>query len=228
MVAGDHLLSASRDCLIKMWEVATGYCIRNFAGHSKWVRMVRVYHDGTTFASCSNDQTICIWNTSSKDCKMQLHEHEHVVECVQWAPDNALRHIAAAENSSHLPVKMNGDASKSDGSATTMTATKLGPILVSGSRDKTIKFFDVNAGLCLLTLVGHDNWVRGLRFHPGGKYLLSVGDDKTLRVWAIAQQRCVKTLDAHKHFVTSLDFHPKLPYVVTSSVEMTIKVWECR
>ncbi len=53
---GDMLLSASRDQLIKLWELATGYCIRTFAGHREWVRMVRVCNDGSLFASCSNDK----------------------------------------------------------------------------------------------------------------------------------------------------------------------------
>jgi platelet-activating factor acetylhydrolase IB subunit alpha len=50
------LLSSSRDKMIKMWEVSSGYCIHNFTGHSEWVRMIRVSPDGTLFASCSNDK----------------------------------------------------------------------------------------------------------------------------------------------------------------------------
>lgn len=55
-----------------------------------------------------------------------------------------------------------------------------------------------------MTLAGHDNWVRGVAFHPGGRYLLSASDDKTLRVWDIKNKRCLKTLYAHQHFATSL------------------------
>ncbi|VDK59151.1 unnamed protein product [Anisakis simplex] len=223
IIAGDHLLSGSRDHTIKMWEVTSGYCVRTFLGHHEWIRMVRVYHDGSMFASCSNDHSIRIWNTSSKECKLTLTEHDHVVECIAWAPDKALSAIKEADES-HLNGKMNGDIKMSDG----ILSAKIGPVLISGSRDRTIKFFDVNVGICLFTLVGHDNWVRGLRFHPGGKFLLSVGDDKTLRVWMISQKRCCKTIDAHSHFVTSVDFHQTLPYVVTSSVDMSVKVWECR
>ena len=79
-----------------------------------------------------------------------------------------------------------------------------GPFLASGSRDKSIKVWDVSSGLCLFTLVGHDNWIRGLSWHPGGKYLLSASDDKSLRVWNIPHKRCSKTLEAHTHFCTSL------------------------
>lgn len=55
-----------------------------------------------------------------------------------------------------------------------------------------------------MVLVGHDNWVRGLTFHPSGKFLLSVSDDKTLRVWDLTNKRCLKVLEAHSHFCTSL------------------------
>ena len=53
--------------------------------------------------------------------------------------------------------------------------------------------------------MGHDNWVRGLVFHPGGgKIFLSCSDDKTIRVWDYKNQRCSKTLEAHGHFATTI------------------------
>jgi WD40 repeat protein len=65
--------------------------------------------------------------------------------------------------------------------------------------------------LCLYTYVyfhilqtGHDNWVRGVLFHPGGKYIVSCSDDKTLRMWDFKNRRCAKTLVAHEHFATCL------------------------
>lgn len=42
-------------------------------------------------------QTICIWTVSSKECKMQLREHEHVVECIQWAPEKAVSAVTEAD-----------------------------------------------------------------------------------------------------------------------------------
>ncbi|XP_010794921.1 lissencephaly-1 homolog A [Notothenia coriiceps] len=210
MPNGDHIVSASRDKTIKMWEVATGYCVKTFTGHREWVRMVRPHQDGTLIASCSNDQTVRVWAVASKDCKAELREHEHVVECISWAPESAHPTIQEAT----------GSETKKSG--------KPGPFLLSGSRDKTIKMWDVSIGMCLMTLVGHDNWVRGILFHPGGKFIVTCADDKTLRIWDYKNKRCMKTLGAHEHFVTSLDFHKAAPYVVTGSVDQTVKVWECR
>nr|CAH7715640.1 unnamed protein product [Callosobruchus chinensis] len=39
MPAGDFVVSASRDKTVKMWEVATGYCVKTFVGHRDWVSL---------------------------------------------------------------------------------------------------------------------------------------------------------------------------------------------
>lgn len=210
MPSGDHIVTSSRDRTIKMWEVATGYCIKTMSGHREWVRMVRVSHDGSLLASCSNDQSIRVWSVATGDCKGELREHEHVIECLAWAPSSSSGVICEAAN---IDIKKIHNP---------------GPFVVSGSRDKTIKVWDISCEMCLFTLVGHDNWVRGLAFHPSGKYLLSVGDDKSLRVWDVKNKRNSKTLDAHQHFVTSLDFHPTTPFLITGSVDQLVKIWQCR
>ena len=99
--------------------------------------------------------------------------------------------------------------------------------LASGSRDKTIKIWEVRNGRCVLTLVGHDNWVNDLVFHPSGKFLLSVSDDKSIRIWDLNNGRCYrKMLQAHENFITSIDMKNKV--VITGSVDFTVKVWTCR
>ena len=73
--------------------------------------------------------------------------------------------------------------------------------------------------------MGHDNWVRGLVFHPTGKYLISASDDKTIKVWDMKTGRCSKTLEAHAHFVTCIAFNSGSPVVATGSVDQTVKIW---
>ena len=165
--------------------------INLFVMFREWVRMVRVSLDGNLLASCSNDQTVRVWMAGGKDVKMEMRDHDHVVECVAWAPEAATQAINEA-------------AREAAGGDNKNTGSYVGPFLASGSRDKKILVWDVSSGQCLFSLLGHDNWVRGITWHPGGKYLLSASDDKTLRVWDIQHRRCHKRLDAHTHFATSL------------------------
>lgn len=99
--------------------------------------------------------------------------------------------------------------------------------LASGSRDKTIKIWEAKSGRCVITLIGHDNWVNDLVFHMNGRFLISASDDKSIRVWDLNNGRCYKKLlNAHDHFVTTIDFRGKT--VITGSVDNTLKVWSCR
>nr|XP_051209182.1 coatomer subunit beta'-2-like [Lolium perenne] len=62
------VLSASYDRLIKLWNWgAEWHCIRTFQGHSSFVHQVKINPQtaGNTFASCSRDSTIKIWNMDS-------------------------------------------------------------------------------------------------------------------------------------------------------------------
>lgn len=85
--------------LICFFSSLSSYCVKTFAGHREWVRMVRPNQDGTLIASCSNDQTVRVWVVATKECKAELREHEHVVECISWAPESASPTILEATGS---------------------------------------------------------------------------------------------------------------------------------
>lgn len=210
MPSGDQLVTSSRDKTIKIWETATGYCLKTLSGHDDWVRKLVISEDGALLVSCSNDQTVRVWNITKGDCLMILRDHSHVVECVTFAPPNI----------TGLVVDDVKDAQDKAG--------LLKGYIASGSRDKSIKIWDLATGRCVATFVGHDNWIRGLRFHPNGKFLVSVSDDKSIRIWDIAQGRAIKTIqDAHPHFISCLDFCVNNPHVATGSVDDTVKIWKC-
>jgi platelet-activating factor acetylhydrolase IB subunit alpha len=138
--------------------------------------------------------TARLWDISlsNPENKLTMVGHEHYNECCALAPPTPYQYLAPLAGLRKPPP-----------------ASSTAEFMATGSRDKTIKLWD-SRGTCLVTLVGHDNWVRALVFHPGGKYLLSVSDDKTLRCWDLSQEgKCVKVLkDAHERFVTCLKWAP--------------------
>lgn len=106
-------------------------------------------------------------------------------------------------------------------------ATQL--LLVSGSRDKTIKIWNPSNATLLVTLTGHDNWVRSLAVHNNNKYLYSVSDDRSLRVWDLEKMRQVRKVhEAHSSFISSISFNPSYLVLATSSVDTSIKLWDLK
>lgn len=194
-LSGNTLVSASRDKTLRIWDVTTGYCLKTLKGHTEWVRAVTPSIDGRWLLSAGNDQIPRLWDASSGEVKITFLGHEHVVECIAFAPSSSYVHLAGIAGYKKPPP-----------------ASSSGEFLATAGRDKIIKIWD-NRGTCHKTLVGHDNWVRGLVFHPGGRYLLSVSDDKTIRCWDLSQEcKCVKAVDdAHQHFISSIRWAPDVP-----------------
>jgi platelet-activating factor acetylhydrolase IB subunit alpha len=97
--------------------------------------------------------------------------------------------------------------------------------LISGSRDKTIRVWDIKTGLNIGTFTGHDNWINDLQFHANGKYLFSASDDKTVKIWDLKTGRNVRTINnAHDNFVTTIAFKGKV--MASGSANFTIKLWK--
>lgn len=192
-MSGNLLVSASRDKTLKIWDVTTGYCVKTLDGHSAWVRDVVPSPDGRFLFSAGDDQVPRLWEVSSGETRATFLGHEHYIECVAFAPATSYQYLAPLAGQKKPPP-----------------ASSAAEFVASGGRDKTVRLWDARGNL-LKTLVGHDNWVRGLAFHPGGKYLLSVADDKTIRCWDLSQEcKCVRTIEAHGHFISAIRWAPPL------------------
>ena len=189
--SGNLLASASKDTEVRQWDVTTGYCVTTIQGHIGWVRDISPSFDGQFLLSTGDDMTLRLWDISSKlENKLTIKGHENFNVCCAIAPETSYQYLAPSTG-------LKGPTSAAE-------------FIAAGSRDKTIKLWD-SRGACIMTLVGHDNWVNAIVFHPGGKYLLSVSDDQTLRCWDLSQQgKCVRILrDAHDSFITCLRWAPQ-------------------
>lgn len=185
LAAGEDLLySCSRDHTIKVWELATGYCVNTLnGGHSDWVRDVAVSDDGLFLASCGNDRSILVWDLQHMRVLQAIREHDHVVESVAFARSGVQEQAIERAHAKKLATGHHTVAVASDISDSGSSSSRRVKFLVSGSRDRTVRLWEAFSGALLMNFASHENWVRCVRFHPCGKYVISVAEDKTLRVY---------------------------------------------
>ena len=74
--------------------------------------------------------------------------------------------------------------------------------MVSGSRDATLRVWDVDTGVCKHILMGHVAAVRCVQFD--GRRVVSGAYDYTVRVWDPESEACLHTLQGHSNRVYSL------------------------
>ena len=107
-----------------------------------------------------------------------------------------------------------------------MSVTPDGRRAVSGSRDKTVRVWDLASGQCLWTLTGHGRGVNSVSVTPDGRRAVSGSSDATLRVWDLASGQCLKTLTRYTDAVTSVRVTPDGRGAVSGSVDTTLRLWD--
>jgi len=99
--------------------------------------------------------------------------------------------------------------------------------LISGSRDKTIKKWDIKTRrLVGESMVGHRGSVLCLQFDesPEEDIIISGSSDSNVIVWQFSTGKQIKTIfKAHQEAILNLRFNKK--YLVTCSKDKLIKVW---
>ncbi|KAK4152306.1 hypothetical protein C8A00DRAFT_35001 [Chaetomidium leptoderma] len=98
--------------------------------------------------------------------------------------------------------------------------------LVSGSRDRTLKVWDMKSRRCLRTLVKHRGSVLCLQFDsdPEEDLVVSGSSDSDVIVWQFSTGQPIQTLKhAHRESVLNVRFDKRI--LVTCSKDKTIKVF---
>jgi WD40 repeat protein len=78
-------------------------------------------------------------------------------------------------------------------------------VLFTGSKDRTIKEWDLSTGAVLRTIEGvHEGSILSICVHGG--YLASAGSDSNVVVWDLAQSKVVKVIGDHEDSVLCVRF----------------------
>ena len=158
-----------------------------------------------------------------------LRGHEHVVESVSFGKKPVMTLVDEALGEAGAAAAAAGG--EQEQTQTQQAEAQPFSYLVSGSRDKTVRLWEALRGECLGVFSFHSNWVRAVRFHFSGKFIISTSDDRSVKIVDIKEARCVRSIDdAHAHFVTCLAVPPPgapQRVVLTGSVDKTVHVWGC-
>ena len=100
-----------------------------------------------------------------------------------------------------------------------------GTRLASGSKDKTVRLWDLSGKGEWMTLQKHTGWTNALAFSPDGKMLASGSTDKTVQLWDTTTGKPLATFTDHITGITALAFSPDGITLVSSSADGTIRFW---
>ena len=100
-----------------------------------------------------------------------------------------------------------------------------GTRLASGSRDKTVRLWDINTHESM-SLEKHTGWTNVLAFSPNGKMLASGSVDKTVQLWNTTTGEPLATLTGHANGITALAFSDDGTTLASASADGAIRFWQ--
>jgi WD40 repeat protein/tRNA A-37 threonylcarbamoyl transferase component Bud32 len=103
-----------------------------------------------------------------------------------------------------------------------------GQTLVSGSRDNTIKLWNLPDGKPLDTLSGHTDKVKSIAISRDKQIIASGSGDGTIKLWNLKKGQLLRTLSGHSSYVLSVAISPDGQTLASSSADKTVKLWNLR
>jgi WD40 repeat protein len=100
-----------------------------------------------------------------------------------------------------------------------------GRLIVTGSDDRTARFWDAATGQPLGEPLVHQGAVLAVAFGPDGAMVLTTSRDRKARLWDVASRKVLGTPMLHQGPVRAGVSHPDGRQVLTAGEDMTARLW---
>jgi hypothetical protein len=192
-------------------------------------------HNSTLIASCSMDDTVKVWNSTTGAKVVDLDLGTTDVLTVQWSPDDT-QIAAGLANGSIVIFNLTNTSAQNwlaphTGRVNSISWNPAGDELVSGASEPHTKVWDVGNKIPQLNITGHLNSVHSVDWTSDGQSIITGGGNTYLRNMFEIQIFCVISSDSGGNFTTpkvvSDNYNAKktLPRVGMDSSSTVHVVW---
>ncbi len=183
---GKHLVTASYDKTVRVFDAEAGLQLAVFQGHDEAVLSVGCAEG--LLVSGAADGTMRLWMPRTGGAVVTLRGDEDFLSAVAFDPAGA---VVAATSAGHGEIRVfdawTGEPlryiEEAGGLSSLAFSADGARILVGGDEDATGRIHDAKTGALLSRLEGHASSVKAVAFSPDGTRAATGSADRTIRIW---------------------------------------------
>jgi len=237
-----HLVSASQDGKLIIWNAFTTNKVHAIPLRSSWVMTCAYSHSGN-FVACGGLDNLCsIYKLpQGKDSSStpnhqktygELAQHEGYLSCCRFIGDEEI--LTSSGDSTCILWDVETKTPKAifndhTGDVMSLAVYNSKDWFVSGSCDSTAKLWDHRKGkACIKTFTGHESDINSVQFFPDGNSIGTGSDDSSCRLFDIRAYRQVQKycLDKILCGITSIAFSKHGKALFAGYDDYSTYVWD--
>jgi len=194
---GAHLVSASQDGKLLVWDAMTTNKVHAIPLRSSWV-MTCAYSPSGSLVACGGLDNICsIYNLKSKDVPIrvcrELNAHSGYLSCCRFISDRQIVSSSGDMSCMLWDIDAGSKVIEFNDHNGDVMSLSVNPqdknSFVSGACDATAKVWDLRSGKCTQSFTGHDSDINAVQFFPTGMAFGTGSDDNSCRLFDIRADR---------------------------------------
>ncbi|KAH3757178.1 telomerase protein component 1 [Pelomyxa schiedti] len=227
---GQLIVCASRDCTLKVFEVATGRELATLKSHSSPVIDCCFSPDGKFIASAAWDNTAKIWDTTNFIVAQTLTGHNERLSAVCFTSDSSKVVTAAWDNTIRVwDATMGSFLFELKGHKRPINSLSLVPngnMITSGSWDGELIVWNLDTKEMFKKLKGHEKSIKTCSFHPNARQLICSSKDGAIMLWDAQSEKRVAQIGSHALPTNCSVYSDIGDYVASASDDGSVKVWD--
>ena len=221
-------LSGGADSSLRLWDIASGKCLRTLPGHRQAVMSVCMRPDGLFGLSGSFDNTIKLWNLQTGECLNTWIGHTGAVRSICMSADGKFAVSGSEDQTFRIWRFLTGRClcvcKEPDAWVLSVNADAKRYVLSSGGN--VLRLTDIKTRKYLRTFEGHTQTVTSVCLSADGRFALSGSEDRTLRLWDTATGDCLRVFEGHSDVVQSACISRDGRYALSASDDKTLRLWD--